>query len=335
MAEDSLHAPVAFCRFGKRDLDKTSWAAPLVNNRLGDAFNLELRHEQLFFIQGDEVTDNVGFSEKGTRFNEADFGKPIHTLADLRRNGYWLVGRAYDPEVMREALRRQKDGNYYSFFSNQCQDWADRLRRNAARVEKEWSLKPGEFLNGRAPETNPDCLTTHRVPPTEPASVVMGIVAILLGIGAILSPYFAGGSFALILGLFFTASGFSHFLYAFRGHDWRAGVPILFFGLLNLIGGLFMILNTQIAVMAVSLLIIIVLGFQGATSIFLALFSRPRHHWFGNLFGGLALLLCATLVLLRWPMSGEHLLGAAVGISLIAGGLSTISLSRKIRSDPA
>lgn len=324
--------PLEYCRFGKRDLDKTSWAAPLVNNRLGDAFNLELRHEQLFFIRGEEVTDNVGFSEKGTRFNEADFGKPIHTLADMRRNGYWLVGRRYDPQVMREALNRQKDGNYYSFFSNQCQDWADRLKRNAARVEKEWRLKPGEFLDGKTPEFHPECVTSHRVPPTEPASVTMGIVAIILGICAIFSPYFAGGSFALILGLFFAASGFSHFLYAFRGHDWRAGAPILLFGLLNLIAGIFMILNTQFAVMTVSLLIMIVLGFQGATNVFLGLFSRPRHHWFGNLFGGLTMLLCAALIFLRWPMSGERLLGAAVGISLISGGFSTISLSRKIRA---
>lgn len=325
--------PVAFCRFGKRDLDKTSWAAPLVNNRLGDAFNLELRHEQLFFIRGDDVTDNVGFSEKGTRFNEADFGKPIHTLADLRRNGYWLVGRTYDPEVMREALRRQKDGNYYSFFSNQCQDWADRLRRNAAAVEKEWGLAPGGFLTGQPPQPHPECPATRPVPPTEPASLMMGFVAILLGLGAILSPYFAGGSFALILGLFFTASGFSHFVYAVKGRDWRAGAPVLFFGLLNLLGGLFMILNTQIAVVAVSLLIILVLGFQAASNVFLALFSRPRRHWFGTLLGGLALLVCAVLVLLRWPVSGERLLGAAVGVSLIAGGFSTISLSRRIRSE--
>lgn len=333
MADSPPCEPAVFCRFGKRDLDKTSWAAPLVNNRLGDAFNLELRHEQLFFLRGDEVLDNVGFSEKGTRFNEADFGKPIHTLADLRRNGYWLVGRIYDPEVMREALRRQKDGNYYSFFSNQCQDWADRLRRNAAAVEKEWGLPPGGFLNGQPPRSNPDCPTTRPVPPTEPASLVMGFVALLLGVGAILSPYFAGGSFALILGLFFAASGFSHFVYAFRGRDWRAGVPVLVFGLLNLLGGLFMILNTQIAVVAVSLLIILVLGFQGGTNVFLAVFSRPRRHWIGTLLSGIALLLCAGLVLLRWPVSGERLLGAAVGVSLIAGGLSTISLSRRIRSE--
>lgn len=325
-------SPDEFCQFGKRDLDKTSWAAPLVNNRLGDLFNLELRHEQLFFIQGDEVSDNVGFSEKGTRFNEADFGKPIQKIEDMRRQGYWLVGRLYDPLVMREALLRQQDGNYYSFFSNQCQDWADRLRRNAVRVEKEWGLKPGEFLHAVAPESRKGCLTTQRVPPTEPASVTMGIIALLLGIASIFAPYFAGGSFALILGLFFIASGVSHGIYAYHGLDWRAGVPVLFFGFLNLIGGLFMILNTQLAIMGVSLLIGIMLGFQGASSVFLALFSRPRQHWVGTLFSGLALLICAALVFLRWPESGARLLGGAVGISLIVGGLSTISLSRKIRS---
>jgi uncharacterized membrane protein HdeD (DUF308 family) len=333
MAEDPADTPIEFCQFGKRDLDKTSWAAPLVNNRLGDAFNLELRHEQLFFIRGEEVSDNVGFSEKGTRFNEADFGKPIRNLDDMRRNGYWLVGRRYDPLVMREALKRQKDGNYYSFFSNQCQDWADRLRRNAVRVEKEWGVRPGEFLHGKAPEARPGCVTTRRVSPTEPASITMAIVALVLGICSILSPYFAGGSFALILGLFFTASGISHGIYAFKGHDWHAGAPVLFFGFLNLVGGLFMILNTQIAVMGVSLLIGIMLGFQGATNVFLAAFSRPLEHWLGTLFGGLALLVCSAMILFRWPESGERLLGAAVGISLISGGLSTIYLSRQIRSD--
>ena len=57
-----------YFRFGKRNLDGMSWLAPLVNNRLGDRLNLELRHEQLFFIKGDQVLDDVGYSEKGQRF---------------------------------------------------------------------------------------------------------------------------------------------------------------------------------------------------------------------------------------------------------------------------
>jgi hypothetical protein len=59
-----------------------SWLAPLVNNRLGDRLNLELRHEQLVFIKGDQVLEDIGYSEKGQRFTEAQFGKPIHSLQD-------------------------------------------------------------------------------------------------------------------------------------------------------------------------------------------------------------------------------------------------------------
>ena len=99
-----------YCQFGKRFLDGFSWLAPLTNNRLGDALNIEFVHEQLFFIQGDRVLDNVGYSEKGTRFNEAQFGKPIHSLEDLGQNGYWLVGRRFIPTRPTRRWRSKRMG---------------------------------------------------------------------------------------------------------------------------------------------------------------------------------------------------------------------------------
>ncbi len=77
-----------YARFAKRDLDKMSWLAPLVNNPIGDLLNIELRHEQLFFVQADQVVDNVGYSEKGKRFSEAEYGKVIRNLADMKLAGY-------------------------------------------------------------------------------------------------------------------------------------------------------------------------------------------------------------------------------------------------------
>jgi hypothetical protein len=59
---------------------------------------------------------------KERRFSEIEFGKPIRSLEDLKKNGYWLAGRTYDPAIMEEALARQHDGYYYCLFSNQCQD---------------------------------------------------------------------------------------------------------------------------------------------------------------------------------------------------------------------
>ena len=86
-----------YCQFGKRFLDGFSWIAPVTNNRLGDALNIEFVHEQLFTIEGDKVLHDVGYGEKGKRFSEADYGKPIKSLSDLAKNGYWLVGRTYHP----------------------------------------------------------------------------------------------------------------------------------------------------------------------------------------------------------------------------------------------
>ena len=153
-----------YCRFRKRNLDGMSWLAPLVNNRIGDRLNLELRHEQLFFIKNDQVLEDIGYNDKGQRFTEAHFGKPIHSLEDLKK-GYWLVGQEYDPAIMRQALSEQKDGYYYSLFSNQCQDWADRLRRSAERLEIARGLTPKRSGQPSAPHYS------KPVSPTEPASI--------------------------------------------------------------------------------------------------------------------------------------------------------------------
>lgn len=67
-SESPQPAPPAYSRFGKRDLDKMSWLAPLVNKHIGDLLNLELRHEHLFFIQNDRVLDDIGYSEKAADF---------------------------------------------------------------------------------------------------------------------------------------------------------------------------------------------------------------------------------------------------------------------------
>ena len=322
-----------YCRFAKRNLDKLSFLYPLVNNAFGDALNIELRHEQLFFVNGDQIYRDIGYSEKGTRFSEADFGKPIHTLEDMKKNGYWFFGRRYDPDVMDEALSRQRDGYYYSFFSNQCQDWADRLKKKASQVENDW----GE--SGRSYRTfdNKETLALFRksvgVAPTEPASMTMGVFAILLGIAAGAAPIIAGGIYAKILGLFFVAAGLSHGVYAYHGRDWRAGLPIVLLGGIYVAAGVFMLINSELAMMAMSLMLAIVLAVQGATYVFVGLFSRPLKNWGGFLVAGSIFIACAAMMFAGWPDSGERFMGVVVAFALISGGLSTIYFSYRTRSD--
>jgi len=321
--------PGTLCRFGKRTLDKMSWLAPLVNNPIGDRLNLELRHEQLFFISGERVVDDIGYSEKGTRFSEADFGKPIRDLDDLTKKGYWLVGRVYPADVMREALRRQQDGYYYNFLSNQCQDWADRLKRGAGCVEREWKVAPPSDPAERAALEH----FTRRVPPTEPASVLMGLIALVIGLAAMFAPLVIADAFALVLGLVFAVSGVAHISYAFHGRDWRNLLAMCLIGLLYLLAGGFFLLDRTFAVVASSSLIALLLALQGVTHVGLAVRGRPLHRWAGTLLAGLGMLACAFMVWRHWPASGDRFFGIVVGICLIAGGLSTVWLSWTTRHE--
>jgi len=316
---DPAAGPVV-CRFGKRNLDGMSFLAPLVNNRVGDLLNLELRHEQLFFIQGDRVIYDIGYNEKGQRFSEADFGKPIHTLEDLKKNGYWLVGRNYDPDIMREALEKQQDGLYYSILSNQCQDWTDRLRRAAERMEKQRGIA--------APAGND--LATHYVKPvspTEPASIWMGVIALLLGLAAILSRYAAGYLFTTFIGIVFLLAAGSHILYGLHARDWRNMLSILLLAFALLIGGVLILLNRQFATVATGSLLAILIACSGVGETILGVSSRPLRRGIGPLAGGLFMLACAAMIFLAWPDSTDAALGMWVGLALIAGGWSTIWLS--------
>jgi uncharacterized membrane protein HdeD (DUF308 family) len=322
---ESPLSPDSYARFAKRDLDKMSWLAPLVNNRAGDLFNLELRHEQLFFVRGDQLIENIGYSEKGKRFSEEDYGKTIHTFGDLKKYGYWFVGRTFDPGIMREALQRQRDGYYYSILSNQCQDWADRLKRGAERLERERGIAaPKRKL--MAPGDS-----ERLVLPTEPASIGMGLLAVALGVGGLFAPAIAGGSFTVVLGVLLLAAGVSNIVYALHSRDWRNLLAEVLPGLVNLATAALLFSNRQFANMAGSVIIAISLAVHGGINLSLGLFNRPRSHWIGKLASGAVMLGSAAVIVARWPASGERLVGAAVGLSLLVGGLGTIWLSWRTR----
>ena len=311
-----------YCQFGKRFLDGFSWIAPVTNNRLGDALNIEFVHEQLFTIEGEKVLHDVGYGEKGTRFSEADYGKPIKSLEDLAKNGYWLVGRTYHPEAAEEALAEIDDGHYYSFFSNQCQDWADRMCRKMERIEKARGLAP----LGKPEEQAREKSFWEEKPPTAPASALFGLLAIGLGVGSMLAPAVAAHRSVWILAAFLVVSGISEIIYAFHSRTWSQVLGTIFFAFLNIAAGGALFLDTQFAANWAGGLFALAFGINGLAHIAVALRSRPFLQWLGTLLTGLAMV--AGAILLLTHTIGEHdvLFGVMIGVNLILGGLSTLWL---------
>ena len=110
--------------FGKRPLSGLPWIPGASSNPIDNYFNTELSHEHGFFEDGSG--DNVGFGPDG-RFSENPEGKR-----------YRYDDKHYDDDIMREALKNSKDGKFrlLSGKKNNCQDWADRLRKEYERLKK-------------------------------------------------------------------------------------------------------------------------------------------------------------------------------------------------------
>ena len=123
--------PYGLFRFGKRPLKGLPWIPGASKNPLDDYSNTELSHEHGFFE--DTTGGNIGFGPNG-RFTEDPTGK-----------GYRYDDKHYDDALIREALKNLKDGEYsnWPWNKNNCQDWAERLREEYERLEKE-KKKKGE-----------------------------------------------------------------------------------------------------------------------------------------------------------------------------------------------
>lgn len=317
-----MSQPEETARFAKRTLDGMSWLRFLTKSRIMAALNLEVVHEHIFFLRGNEVTDNIGYSEKGKRFREEEYGKSMKTLEDVKKNGYWFIGRPYSAEAVREALNRIDDGHYYSIFSNQCQDWADRVRNMTQRVEKERGLQPPEE------EETPELETLLKEqPPSVPASTGFGLIALLLGVGAMLSPLMAASTMLLVCGIFFVVAGLADIAYSLHNRNWWNVVGSVLFSLLYVAGGAFLLLHQQMTASWLGQAFILSLGVQGVIKTYAGIRGRPWKHWIGTLLSGLGLLAAALLLQFDVVKETDRFFGFLVGLNLLLGGFSTLWLN--------
>ncbi|TSA37363.1 MAG: hypothetical protein D4R65_01000 [Verrucomicrobiaceae bacterium] len=254
--------------------------------------------------------------------SEEEYGKPIKTLSDLAQNGYWLVGRTFHPDVAREALAEVDDGHYYSFFSNQCQDWADRVTRRMERIEKARGLKP----LGKPEEETREGRFWKEKPPTAPASALLALLAIGLGLGCFLAPAIAAHRSVMVLALFLAVSGVSEITYALHGRNWSQILGTIFFALLNILAGVALFLDTQMAAQWAGGLFGIAFGINGLARVLVAVRSRPFLQWLGTLFTGAMMLVVSVLLLTHTIGERDVIFGIMIGCNLILGGLGTLWL---------
>jgi len=165
--------------------------------------------------------------------------------------------------------------------------------------------------------------------------IVWGVLLIVAGVLAVLSPPMAALAADLLLGWLFVFAGIVQIVYAFqqRGHD-GFGLKVLS-GMLTLLLGIFLLIRPMAGIASIALLIGAFLLASGVSSVMLAFKLKPKAGWGWVLFDGLLSIVIALLIASGWPQSSIGFVGILVGIVMIYGGVWRIVLGRLMRAGGA
>ena len=144
-----------------------------------------------------------------------------------------------------------------------------------------------------------------------------GIIAIILGILAMMAPVVTGLSIALLLGFLVLVAGTIRLVWAFQAGS--VGEGILKFALagLTLVCGALLVANPMFASGLLTILLALYFILDGVSEIAVGL--RTRRGWFT--FAGAVSILLGVLLWAQFPLSGAWALGVLLGIKLLFIGL--------------
>ncbi|MEO6421699.1 MAG: RHS repeat-associated core domain-containing protein, partial [Candidatus Nitrotoga sp.] len=115
--------PFGLAQFGKRPLDGMPY---MVNSPMDNYFNTEISHEQIFYGDGKKPS-NEGFFGDGKVRPDATKNIPNYTMG----------GPHYDDTTMRDAVAEAKKVvKPYCLIRNNCQDFADKVRKEYERQQQ-------------------------------------------------------------------------------------------------------------------------------------------------------------------------------------------------------
>ncbi len=171
------------------------------------------------------------------------------------------------------------------------------------------------------------------------SSLAIGILLIVLGIGAIAIPavstIFAETWIALIL----VSAGVGKSIYAFQTRTQDSGfIWKLLLGILYAATGVMLFVYPLTGVLTLTILLGSFLLTEGTFESILAFRLRPQPNWTWVLGNGVITLLLGVMIWFQWPFDAPWLIGTLVGASVLFSGISRIMLSVKARqgmnSDP-
>ncbi|MCI0591173.1 MAG: HdeD family acid-resistance protein [Gammaproteobacteria bacterium] len=164
--------------------------------------------------------------------------------------------------------------------------------------------------------------------------LALGIVWIVLGTVAIITPFMATLAIELLIGSLFLIGGIAQLIHVFTGEAWKGFFLHLFGALLALLAGGLLLWYPLGGVISLTLLLVAYFIAEGVSKIILAFQVRPKGNWGWLLFSGVIAIVLAGLIWAHFPSSAAWAIGLLVGINMLFGGWTLVMLAIAARSAP-
>ncbi len=157
----------------------------------------------------------------------------------------------------------------------------------------------------------------------------MGILTIIFGILAIMTPYLTGQSVLLLIGILVMAGGIMRLIWAFKAGSLGKGILVFVIGLLTLLAGFWIVTEPFIAAGALTLVLSVYFFADGLAEIFAAFSVAEGKGWL--IFDGVVTVILGVLLFMGFPFSGPLAVGVLLGIKLLLAGITMLTLGSAVK----
>jgi len=161
---------------------------------------------------------------------------------------------------------------------------------------------------------------------------VFGVIAIILGMLAMLTTGLTGMSVIIMLGVLVLLGGIVRIIWAFQAGSFGKGLLMFAIGGLTLLCGIALLANPLFASGVLTILLAAYFIIDGIFEIVAGIQLRPGSGWGWMLFGGIVSILLGLMIWGQFPLSGVWAIGILLGIKLFFVGLIMIMGGSAVRS---
>lgn len=154
--------------------------------------------------------------------------------------------------------------------------------------------------------------------------IAAAVLFIVLGIFAIIEPGVAGLGVTLLVGWLLIFGAVAHFITAFKGGGAKQVIFQVLVGIVYLIGGLYFLTHTIMAVGTLTLLLAGIILAEGVVEVvaYFRMKGDGASGWL--LLNGIITLLLGGLIWFHWPSSSIWAIGTLVGVNLLMTGITRL-----------